>query len=228
MCWLNKPVVPEEKIFDVYLEERGFKEESRKLLREIACLSSQALLKGRYCSLGEVGLTWMRDDVIGGAAQLYMAFKKFLEKNQVNDVLQEKMESVRLWRKIHLLSTSIEHTDEDLRQFIEGSCEYGVRLFHAVACGWKVLLRHRDFFSSLEGDITAFYKAWEDYQHLPSEYPGCATLFRGKDWNWPGEILPPGLFDAVREREMEFSRGVIKKNKGLVKSVSCLFGFQVD
>lgn len=203
MRWIKNPALSEDKIFYAYLKELGFNQESQKLIRKISCSSSEAVLKGRYCSVGEINKVWMRDDVIGGLVQLGKSFKEFKKKNQVDAVLREKHESVLIWKKIVSLSKSIDHKNEDLRQFIEASCEYGLRLFKAIEKAWRVLLRHQDSSSSLDTDIAAFFKAWEDYHNLKSEYPQYSTLFRGKYWNWPGEELSPGMIDSIQARENE-------------------------
>ena len=196
--WLRFPGISEETLFSSYLEEAGFDSVSIKIIREIACLSSEAVLAGRYCSFGEIDKLWMRDDVIGGLGQLGKFFE-YLLRNQLSEkALREKEKSVSLWREIAFLSEQINHKDDKLRQFIVGSCQYGLRLFTVVEKGWKVMFSALKFGGCPVDIIDEFYTAWDDYRSLVSEYSEISTLYRGKYWNWPGEELTPGLLDSIR------------------------------
>jgi len=197
--WLKNPSAGEEGIFHNYLEELGFRRNSRMILRQIALLSSEAGLKGRYCAWGKVDKLWMRDDVIGGLKQLAGGFDSLKNSGKTHEALREKEESVRLWKEIVSLSEQVEHDDESLVRFIRVSCRYGLLLFSIVEKGWRIMADGNEGLPVSGEDRESFDQLWEEYRDLKAENPECPSLFRGQYWNWPGEKLTPGMVDSVRE-----------------------------
>jgi hypothetical protein len=197
--WLRNTSADEESIFHHYLEELGFRRNSRMLLREISLLSSDAVLKGRYCAWGKVDKLWMRDDVIGGLKQLAGGFDSLKKSGKIDEALREKEESVRLWKEIVRLSRQVEHEDESLVQFIRVSCRYGLILFSIVEKGWRIMAAGNEGLPVSGEDMEDFERSREEYRNLKIDNPECPTLFRGQYWNWPGESLTPGMEDSIRE-----------------------------
>ena len=198
--WIRNPDMEEPEIFHTYLIEQGFDLTSREAIRKISLLSSEALLKGRYCAYGKMDKLWMRDDVIGGLNQLTGGFLTLKESGMVDAALKEKKESVLLWEEILRLSSLITHHDDSLTEFIKISCLYGLRLFKVIDKGWQLLIRRNDHETISSDEIQSFEEIWGDYQNLNIEYPNCPSLYRGQYWNWPGEELTPGLEDSILQK----------------------------
>lgn len=159
--YVNKPYLSEEEIFNTYLEEKMqiVDKEQQKLFRELCKVSSEAILKGRYCkeydeTLNEIVLPvnlWMRDDRLGGSDRLKPIFDVVYEKGKMKEILDEKHESVLLWNKVKEISQQIHIEDAFLNEFIRVSSDYGYRLFRLIEAGWQVLVL------GYIGDVTKIY-----------------------------------------------------------------------
>ena len=205
MGWIKNPSLNEETIFYSFLEELGFDNKSRNLLREIALLSSDAVLKGRYCKYDRVDILWMRDDVIGGLNQLGKGLKRLNDAGMLDAALEEKRESVKLWEKIVHLASDVTHRDSALVEYIRISCLYGLYLYKIVEKGWKILSGKVCNRNISNEDIEKYREAWEKYRDLERKSSLCPSLYRGKYWNWPGERLTPGMDDSVDQIVLEQS-----------------------
>ncbi|MDA3820998.1 MAG: hypothetical protein PF450_00080 [Bacteroidales bacterium] len=190
--WIKNPYMDEEELFHTYLTELGFNKSSREAIRQIALLSSQALLKGRYCSYGKLDKLWMRDDVIGGLNQLSEGFDCLRKSGMANNAIMEKKECVLIWSEIVRLSLLLTHEDDLLTEFIEISCLYGLHLFSVIEKGWQILIQE-----NVSDAVQIYQQAWEHYQNLTKQSSQCPTLYRGQYWNWPGEGLTPGMEDSI-------------------------------
>lgn len=206
------PSRPEREIFLDYAQRRlGLSPADADTFRELCLLSAQAILKGRYCAafdgwLEEAVLpvgNWMRDDRLGGSAELGLILETLRSHNQLGEALLEKAEAVALWEKIEALAHRIEWPAGGAGEFVKVSAAYGRLLFRIVQEGWTVLTTT----CAGEGagcydrkailDATARYEAcWRDYRALASS-PACSSLYEGRYFSLPGMPGAPGLDASV-------------------------------
>ncbi|MDB6016663.1 MAG: hypothetical protein JWR19_1152 [Pedosphaera sp.] len=216
------PTRSEGEIFCSYARERlKLKGMDVKRFRHLCQLSSQAILKGRYCeafdrSLNESILPtacWMRDDRLGGRTQLKLVFDYLHKQNLFNEALQEKAEAVALWAKIEKLASEIGWPEDELGGFVMVSAQYGHLLFSIAHAGWRALA------AGYVGDSTGHYNCeeildasesysacWRKYQVLASS-PLCATPYKGRYFSLPGMPLVAGLDESVAHYEHLARRG---------------------
>jgi len=206
------PVRSEAEIFSQYAREQlRLPAGEIERFRQLCQLSTVAVLKGRYCeafdrALGESLLPaacWMRDDCLGGRAQLSQVLGWLYQKNLLAEALREKADAVALWESIRELAEAIAWPSDSLRSAVLVSAEYGELLFRIVHAGWRVLA------AGYVGDRTASYDRaeitaaaaayhayWSKYRGLSSA-PCCASLYQGNYFNLPGDPAVPGLDESV-------------------------------
>jgi len=206
-CDLNAYVVAgyaagrgtEPELFLRYAETYlGLNNKDAERFRELCKLSSEAVLKGRYCEAYDEPLEgkqvpvnlWMRDDRLGGATRLDVIFSALRESDRISVALAEKDESVVLWKRISQLSREIQFPSESVQQFVRVSCDYGLLLFSRVALGWRAI--------SMCDHVSAnsYWAARREYRAL-ADSPFCPSLYIGRDFWMPGDVPGPGLDAAV-------------------------------
>lgn len=208
----SNPACSEEEIFSQYARERlRLPARDVERFRQLCRLSAEGVLKGRYCeafdryldeSLLPAGC-WMRDDRLGGRAQLRLVLGRLYQKNLLAEALREKSEAVTLWKTIRELASAIAWPTDELRAAMLISAQYGELLFRIVETGWRVLV------AGYVGDRTgryeregitmaaaAYHDCWREYQALASA-PWCASLYQGRYFNLPGTPAVPGLDETV-------------------------------
>ena len=67
----------------------------------------------------------MRDDRLGGTAQLTPVFEFLRENGQVDTALKEKREAVEIWRNIERLANEIAFPDPKIAAWVRTSRAYG-------------------------------------------------------------------------------------------------------
>lgn len=239
------PKKPEPEIFAGFCRDSlGMDTASTAAFRKACLLSSQALLLGRYCAAYDAQWQeatiptelWMRDDRLGGMDQLGSVFRHLHERGLTDSAIAEKWESVKLWKQALRKFDTVVIPDAPLRDAIHTSFCYAINLFEIIALGWEILAI--DFTgkwaSSIDGDrlrsLHADYvRAWSAYRTLEKTAPGCATLFRGDFWNWPGKPALPGL-DASVENAMQRLNGACSETGAnpLATVEKTWFGVGVD
>lgn len=212
----NAPHRSEEDIFNEYCREKmELDEREISIFRDICLLSSEAILKGRYCCqydydklLHGDGIptdNWMRDDRIGGSSQLEEVFKFLVRNNLVKNALEEKREAVDLWQTVRDKYALVSVPDVKLNQAIGTSIEYGYLLFKIVLFGWEIMLTELSNNKSeqnekyLENKLAQYREAWEQYQKLKENSIYCASLFKGIYFNLPNAPDISGMCDSVNK-----------------------------
>ena len=218
--FVKNPARSEEDIFTEYADDHlGLRNGDVNRFRELCLTSARAILKGRHCSLFDRELNesvlptacWMRDDRLGGHEQLAEVLKYLYQNNLFAEALQEKREAVRLWERIAFLARQIEWRDRVTQQFAVISAEYGLKLFSAVAAGWRVLFAGRkpEDENELEPALAAFDAAWADYQAF-TEQPGCPTPYTGNYFNLPGQPEVAGLSASILHYRQRLNPAAVK------------------
>lgn len=221
----QNPARSEQEIFGAYARERlQLSDGDIERFRQLCLLSAKAILKGRCCEPFDRALResllptacWMRDDRLGGRAQLKLVFEHLHRHDLLNEALREKSEAVALWEKIRDLAEEIRWPAGELREFTRVSAQYGHLLFSVAQQGWRVLS------AGYVGDCTGHYnraeitdaaacywECWRKYNALASS-PLCASLYQGHYFSLPN--MPPvaGLDESVAHYEH-----VALKNNGL-------------
>jgi len=207
----NDPQAGEEHAFSSHAREiLGLTEDDVPRFRELCLLASRAVLKGRYCEafdalLDEAVLPtalWMRDDRLGGMAQLAVVFRELSARGKLDEALAEKADAVALWNEVVCLANEIRWPAPGMGGFVKVSATYGLLLFAIVEQGWIILAEsvrpepiHRERIGKA---ARAYDRLWKEYQALTVD-PLCPTLYRGEYFQLPGEPRVSGLDDSVRE-----------------------------
>ncbi len=223
--FVENPARTEKEIFLAYACERlGLRNGDVNRFRELCLTSARAVLKGRHCAAFDRALNeavlptacWMRDDRLGGCDQLAEVFDHLDKTNLCDEALTEKSEAVRLWERVAFLARQIEWRDHETAQFANLSAQYGLKLFRAIAAGWRVMMAGRVAAkksaldeTELESALAAYDAAWADYQSLAA-LPGCPTLYSGRYFNLPGQPEVSGLAQSVAYFRQMISRPVLK------------------
>lgn len=204
----------EPALFRAYARERlGLAPVDVERFRELALLSAEGVLRGRYCRaydrhLGErlnpVDL-WMRDDRLGGWEQLKGVFAKLRATDTVEEALAEKAQAVAIWERITALAEGIASGEAGFRARLALGCRYGLHLFRIVHHGWRCLALAggapgapiaAERRPAVQAEVAAYRRAWADYRALAAA-PACPSLYRGEYFAMPGQPAAPGLDDSV-------------------------------
>ncbi|MEN8255659.1 MAG: hypothetical protein ABFR33_09340 [Verrucomicrobiota bacterium] len=211
--WAQDPTRSEEEVFlETCREDFGFSAEAAVQFRELALIAAEATFKGRYCAAFdrnrsavpwssrwplEPTCNWMRDDCLCGLHRLQAVFDRLVAIGAVDEALEEKREAVVLWERVAGLGRTMDWPNPELKQKVASSIEYGLRLFRMAECGWRALLGN-------DPEAAEEYRcAKADYEKV-ADLPYAATLFESKEWSLPGEPVPSGLDESVRQGVFRF------------------------
>jgi len=180
--YAENPKRTEENIFDEFATQQlGLKGADVAKFRELNLLSAAAVLRGNLSFKGKVNLTWARDDFMGAPD-----LKFFVTNNLVADVLEEKAESVTMWKRIETLSRQINFPDAKTKEFVEVSSSYGRIKYSIIEQAWTILLYgamgdetgHYDF-KKLSAAMAGYDKLWTEWRALLAAHPdSCATIYK--------------------------------------------------
>ena len=121
---------------------------------------------------------------------------------RTEDILLERIESVRLWREIETLASELSTGDEPTRSFIRTSCSYGRALYEIIKEGWTVMLLDRQGGAAdrIREAVARYDQAWAEYRRLAAKNNNCSTLYRDVYCRYVrdrGMIDQPGMGDSV-------------------------------
>lgn len=169
--YAKNPDLDEKVIFDTYIKKRlGTDMEGADKFYMLCKKASDALLHGRYIEVYDKTLNeeympccnWMRDDRIGGLRHLEKVFDYLEENGLTDEALSEKEQSVSEWAEVKKIFESIQVSDDDLKEFISNSIEYGKRLFEVVNIAFKIFASYRK--GRICSDLIEEYdEAWKNY-----------------------------------------------------------------
>lgn len=206
--FVRDPSRSEEEIFRGYaVGKLGLSDADAIKLRRLCLLSARAILKGRHCEAFDRELEesvlptacWMRDDRLGGEAQLSMVLDFLSKSGRFDEVLAEKAEAVSIWQEICGLADAVDWPPGAVGEYARISARYGRILFGIVHQGWRVLIAgHRGADAAeLRDAISCYERGWRDF-HLLGEQENCASLYRGEYFSLPGAPAAPGLDESVQ------------------------------
>ncbi|MCE8922606.1 hypothetical protein [Bacteroides ovatus] len=183
--WAKDYTQTEEQIFNNFAVKIGIRKEDIGKFRRLALLSADAVVRGRASLIYPANVWWTRDEFIGGLNELRDDFKYLQEHNMASAALNEKKQSVAIWKEMLELSHSIQCNDKQIKNYIEVSTEYGYCLYSIYALGWEILWY--GFTGDQQGTydtdqmkkaIKSYDAMWERYQSLHEYNPQCGTLYR--------------------------------------------------
>ena len=190
-------------------------------LRRLALASSSAVLHMHYCAAydstlqppGKGGIptnNWMRDDCLGGDAQLKPVFSSLHHTNGFAPALAEKAQAVTMWEgmlsEAIALQDAIPDSDNNTglvrwRRQLETGVRYGLTLSRIIFAGWRVLSlgyqRQAGGGSinrtALAQGLADYDNGWASFNAFRISNPYGATLYR--DTYSHGS---PGLGNSVK------------------------------
>ncbi len=189
--YANDTSQTEEELFNRFVKVNlKLSDSDMELFRKLCLTANEAILKTRYIERYDVTLeekaypccNWIRDDCLGGLKQLMTAFDVLYANGDLFEALSEKGEGYELWQKVYKMSREIDWSNSDYGDFIISSCEYAMRLFSSVYCGWKVMtygyLNDKGISNTneLKDAIKEFDNSWEKYSSI-SKNENMSTLY---------------------------------------------------
>lgn len=191
--WAGNSQLDEAEIFSQFAKKFGFEGSDEKILREIALLSADGVIRGRASTKGKINVWWTRDHYIG------------VPPNMTKQALLEKQEAVVIWKKIEQLSKQLTIADKQLLDFIQVSCSYGRIKYEIFDASWQITdLKRKGQSSSLEMKalIDRYDQLWIEYNKLYQDYPSCPTLYKDEAMGYEhniGAFGKPGIGALVEQ-----------------------------
>ncbi|RJE73993.1 hypothetical protein [Reichenbachiella sp. MSK19-1] len=174
--WAQKPDQKEEEVFKRYAVDRlGLEESEVKKFRKMCLLSADAVVRGRNSVEHDMNEWWTRDQGIG-----FPKSNQNPQRQQRN--LNQKDESLEIWREIVELAKSINWPNDDMREHAIGSSLYGLHLYEI----YRSVIHISDAEARLDRGalkkwINEYDLAWIKYGKLLDQYPSLASLY-SKDY----------------------------------------------
>lgn len=177
----------EKEIFLEYATERmGLDEINAEKFYKMCLKVPEAVLHGRYIapydkSLDESAMpcaNWLRDAQIAPLARMTTVFEYLEENNLVGEALDEKSLSVHIWEEIRDIFAEIEMIDTTLREFIENSIEYGLRLYSIINIAFQIYAKCRKR-ENVKELLKKYDEAWKSYLELENRNQ-ASTSFSGE------------------------------------------------
>lgn len=172
--YAQEPNRNERDLFFEYCTERmGLDNENSERFYEMCLRVSDAVLHGRYItpydkSLNESGLpcaNWLRDDQIAPLSRLNPIFDYLEENNLVQEAIDEKELSVRIWNEIRDKFDKIEIENKALKEFISNSIEYGLRFYSIINIVFRIYAKCRKN-ENVKDLLEKYDDAWTRYLEL--------------------------------------------------------------
>ena len=189
--WVNDSNQPEEEIFREYARMRGFEGENIRRFHRLALLSADAIVRGRASLIMPINLWWTRDEFIGGEEELTADFQNIIQNGLVEEMLEEKHTSVKIWNEMVAIADSLKGAEEQTVHYIRTSTRYGYLLYAIYEQAWIIMLKGQagEFsgnydFNAISSAIEKYDMLWEEFVNLKEQNPDCATLYRPFAFNY--------------------------------------------
>lgn len=182
--WAHNMSLQEKELVNWYATNNGLKGKDIERFHKILLLSADAIVRGRASLIVPINVWWTRDQFIGGEKELHKNIEDIIRLGLVNKILQEKRQSIRIWKKIVKLSQQIKTGDPQMKQYLRISSEYGLLLYSIYEQGWIVMLKGYEGEESGEYDIKTIKKSiqrydklWEKYKSFIGSHRNSATAY---------------------------------------------------
>jgi len=176
----ENPARGEAEVFAEYAREKlKLSAADVEKFRELNLLSAKAVLRGQLTTLGaKINLWWARDHFLAEPD-----LSDFIQKGLVEKALQEKADSVAMWKRIEQLAREIHFADTNTQEFVEVSCTYGRIKYEIIQQAWTVLFYGRLGDKSgnydrtmIRAGIARYDNLWKEWGNLAKNHPCCATI----------------------------------------------------
>lgn len=178
----KEPWLSEEVLFDKVAGQRfGVGGENLKKLRDLCLLSASAVMHGQTTVHATIRDWWCRDEYFSA-----IDLKPVVKADKSREVLDEKVDAVRMWKEIERLAREIHLPNQVDQEFMEVSSNYGRIKFQIIEQIWKMqLLAAQSEINKSALDTGAMKKCineydrlWTEWRKLNSDYACCPTLYR--------------------------------------------------
>jgi hypothetical protein len=186
----REPGRSEEDLFIEVVRERfGIDGRDVELMRELALLSSLAVIRGQSSLVATVDQWWVRDDCISA-----IDLSSVVKDKKVKAVLAEKRESQVMWQRIEKLANSIQLKDASDQSFLSVSAAYGRIKYALFEQIWimqllaaQAKLRNKPIDQRrMRLAISAYDGLWGEWQSLRRSHLDCPTLHNDEDATYIG------------------------------------------
>ncbi|MCK5774674.1 MAG: hypothetical protein KAH25_00775, partial [Bacteroidales bacterium] len=128
------PQKTEEEIFNEYAtNELKLSDVDAKKFRELCIDSEMAVYRGQYSEVFGADVWWCRDQYLTA-----LNLDHVVKNNLQEEVLAEKRENIKLWKKMEKLANEITIPDMDDDSFLKVSTTYGRMKYEIIELIWKV------------------------------------------------------------------------------------------
>jgi len=195
--WAQQPDSTEEAIFFDFCEYKGIKEDDLVAFRNMALYSTLGVFQGALSQFVDIDPFWKQDDFLGGVAVpdengvltpfegcLNQDFEAIIDKDLVDEVINEKIEAVNLWMVIEDISRYMTSGDGEFESYLRVSASYGRIKYDIICQGWIIMLK------GMEGDRTGEYdtnailtakakydELWKDFERMQKMNRQCASFY---------------------------------------------------
>lgn len=178
----REPWRSEEELFNEAARGRfGVEGDDLKKLRELCLLSAAAVMRGQASVHVRVADWWCRDEYLTA-----IDLKPVVQAGKVKEVLEEKTEAVRMWKKIEQLACEIHLPGQDDQEYLEVSSAYGRIKYQIIEQIWKMQLLAAESeinrkpldAAAMRVSIEAYDKLWKEWRNLKATNPACPTLYK--------------------------------------------------
>lgn len=239
--WAQNRSLSAEQVLDKTLRALGVKSRSVKDFSWLLRLAETAVLKGRYSKLPEAAMNvwWTRDQFISDAGMLNETLERAVRRQHGLSpelLMEEKEESVALWKEIEALSRIIRMNNPADEKYIAVSATYGRILYeiYTECINIFLYLKKYELAHELNIDmeqenayalaaISRYDERWEEFHQLYKDNPDlCATLYEPNGFSQSGRTVEGsyanGAAKSVDEaRRLLFSCSTENSRNRLVK-----------
>jgi hypothetical protein len=186
--WAKNTTLTEKEALTMAAVKIGVQEESIDDFIKIVHLSPKGVVRG-HCSLIDIpkagfNVWWMRDQYMSDMTKLNNFFDYVIKNNKVEDVLNEKNESVEIWKQIEELSKKIKMNDPENEEYLKVSAAYGrfkyeiiEKAFTAVLLGYYGDKTGTYDKKRIKEAIEQYDRLWDEWKQFRDTHSSCATLY---------------------------------------------------
>lgn len=194
--WAQNPKRSEADVFNEYSTKvLGLKGSSVKAFRQLALLSAKAIIRGRRSTFADTDPWWTRDYFISEPPKLPtdpIALKR---------VIDEKDESVKMWKEIVRLSDKIVLPNKVNADYMRVSARYGLYLFEIYRIAFHLKYLSADVNQNkvqIENFLKDYDNVWKEYKALKANNANCPTLYKDLSFRNTTKVSLRLFVDSLR------------------------------
>ncbi len=170
--WGRDPGQTEEEVFARYCSEvLKLSPEDTASFRELCLLSAKAVIRGKRTTQNDIRPWWSRDQYIR-EPDLPKDPEKRLR------VLDQKREAEEIWGRICNLARTISFANEETREFVRVSCDYGRFLYRLFRINFEMKETEDHFDAATANRLVAEHDStWEEWRAYAAKHPSCPSLY---------------------------------------------------